>query len=488
MIRLVKKTFVVLAAGTLLGLLALTCSTLETQLRAQPTGEEKTTMAEQATAPAQQTSAGWREQNAYTLGVQAYIYCFPWVYMPEARWLRTEDMNHEADVFTHIRKLEDAKHLSGGAPNNDTLYSRAWVYLKDEPVILSVPEIKDRYYTMEIVDFMGDNFAYVGVRATGTKAGNYAIIGPGWKGQLPSGVTALPPSSTPWATILGRTLIKEDEELKVVFAIQDQYKLTPLSQWGKGETKPPANAVIWEPLSLKADPLADWKNANRAMLEVPPAASDAVLLHTFSLIGIGPGLDINAQDEATKKGLARAAIDGKKIIAGAFAGGYLQKQVNGWNYPPPATGRPTPTGDWLFRAVQMLAGFVANDPEEAMYINVSLDGEGKLLTGANRYVIHFPKGGQPKVNAFWSITMYNPEYNLVDNPINRYSLGDRSGMKENADGSLDIYLQKDSPGADKEANWLPAPAGNFFLIMRTYLPSKDLVDQTWQPPAIKVVK
>ena len=336
----------------------------------------------------------------------------------------------------------------------DTLYSRAWVYLKDEPVILTVPEIKDRYYTMEIVDFMGDNFAYVGVRATGTKAGNYAIIGPGWKGQLPTGVTALPPSATPWATILGRTLIKEGEDLKVVFAIQDQYKLTPLSQWGKGTTKPPADAAIWEPLSptlipslIGRTPIAPcWKF-------LPPPKTP--YCYTLFLIGIGPGLDVNAQDEATKKGLARAAIDGKKIIAGAFAGGYLQKQVNGWNYPPPATGRPTPTGDWLFRAVQMLAGFVANDPEEAMYINVSLDGDGKLLTGANRYVIHFPKGGQPKVNAFWSITMYNPEYNLVDNPINRYSLGDRSGMKENADGSLDIYLQKDSPGTGRQETGYP---------------------------------
>ena len=141
----------------------------------------------------------------------------------------------------------------------------------------------------------------------------------------------------------------------------------------------------------------------------------------------------------------------------------------------------------MLRAVQMLAGFVANDPEEAMYLNVSLDSEGKALTGANKYVIHFDKDGQPKVNAFWSVTMYNPQYNLVDNPINRYSRGDRSGMKLNADGSLDLYLQKNSPGPDKEGNWLPAPDGNFFLIMRTYLPGKDLVDQTWQPPPLKRV-
>jgi hypothetical protein len=434
------------------------------------------------------TPADWREQYAYTLGVQAYLYAFPWTYMPEARWLRTETIDRQANRFAHVRKLEDASHLSGGAPNNDTLYSRAWVYLKDEPVILSVPEISDRYYTMEVVDFMGDNFGYVGVRTTGTEAGDYAIVGPGWNGTLPAGVKQLPPSSTPWATILGRTFVKSGEDLKTIYAIQDQYKLTPLSQWGRPDAKPPVVPEIWKPLDSKADPLAEWKMINRAMVEVPPATRDADLLRSIARIGIGPGLDVEGRDDGTKRGLARAAVDGRKIIAGAFGGGYLQKQVNGWNYPPPATGRPTPSGDWLFRAVQMLAGFVANDPEEAIYLNASLDGEGKPLSGENRYVIRFDKDGQPKVKAFWSVTMYNPKYNLVANPINRYSLGDRSGMKADKDGSLTIYVQKDSPGADKEANWLPAPEGMFFLILRTYLPAEELVNQTWAPPPLNRIE
>ena len=187
---------------------------------------------------------------------------------------------------------------------------------------------------------------------------------------------------------------------------------------------------------------------------------------------------------STKRGLARAAVDGRKKIGKAFADGYKQTVVNGWNYPPKETGRPTPTRDWLFRDVQMLAGFVANDPVEAVYLNVSSDGTGAPLTGKNRYTITFPKGGLPDVNAFWSITMYNPQYNLVANPINRYSLGDRSGIKPNADGSLTLYLQTSSPGADKEANWLPAPDGAFFLILRTYLPGEAIIKQTWQPPAI----
>ena len=256
--------------------------------------------------------ADWREQNAYTLGVQAYLYAFPWAYMPNARWLRTEAIDRQADRFDHIRHLEDAAHLSGGAPNNDTLYSRAWVYLRDEPVILTVPAIDDRYYTMEIVDFMGDNFAYVGTRATGTKAGNYAIVGPDWKGSLPEGVQQLPPSSTPWATILGRTYVKDATDLDAAHGIQDQYKLTPLSQWGKAQSTPPKDAEIWQAFDPKSDPLADWKTINRAMVEVPPPARDADLLQQLARIGIGPGLDVEARDAGTKRGLARAGIDGKK--------------------------------------------------------------------------------------------------------------------------------------------------------------------------------
>jgi len=404
--------------------------------------------------------------------------------MTEARWTRTEPVDRQANRFDHVRKLEDASHLTGGAPNNDTLYSRAWVYLKDEPVILTVPEISDRYHSVEIADFMDDNFAYVGTRATGDKAGNYAIVGSGWKGTLPAGIIPLPASSTPWAFVLVRTYLKDASELKIACAIQDQYKLTPLSQWEEPSASPPKGAKIWEPLDRKADPLNEWRTITRAMLEVPPAERDAEMLQSYARIGIGPGLDVDVQDANTKRGLARAAVDGRKIIAEAFGAGYGQHPVNGWNYPPAATGRLTPTRDWLMRSVQLLAGFVVNDPIEATYLNVSVDGEGKPLSGKNRYIIRFEKGDQPKVNAFWSVTMYNLQYNLVANPINRYSLGDRSGMKADNDGTVTMYIQKDSPGPDKESNWLPAPEGNFFLVLRTYLPAEDIVNQTWSPPPL----
>ena len=245
---------------------------------------------------------------------------------------------------------------------------------------------------MEIVDFMGDNFAYVGTRATGTKAGNYAIVGPDWKGTLPEGVQ-------PLASVLdtmGDDPRPHLREGRIRSRRRPQgsgpSKLTPLSQWGKAEVIPPKDAVIWQAFDPKADPLADWKTINRAMIEVPPPARDADMLQQFARIGVGPGLDVEAQDASTKRGLARAAVDGKKIIAQAFTDGYLQKVVNGWNYPPPATGRPSPTRDWLFRDVQMLAGFVANDPVEATYLNVSVDGDGKPLTGKNRLRHPFRQG------------------------------------------------------------------------------------------------
>lgn len=300
-------------------------------------------------------------------------------------------------------------------------------------------------------------------------------------------MTALPPSSTPWAFLSVRTAVKDASDLDAAHAIQDKYKLTPLSQWEDPAASAPKSGEIWQPLDRAADPLNEWRTINRAMLEIPADPRDADLLQSFARIGVGPGLDIDALNAGTKRGLARAAVDGRTIINSAFADGYRQTNVNGWNYPPPETGRMTKTRDWLIRAIQPAVGFNTNDPVEATYLNVSIDGDGKKLSGANRYVIHFDKGAEPKVKAFWSLTMYNLKYNLVANPINRYSLGDRSGLKRDADGGLTIRLQKDSPGADKESNWLPAPEGRFFMILRTYLPGDDIVSQTWQPPKITAV-
>ncbi|MGD1701766.1 DUF1254 domain-containing protein [Dapis sp. BLCC M229] len=443
----------------------------------------------------------WEEEYAYTLGVQAFIYAYPWAYMSDGYWTRmnAEDKEVEVNEFYHYRDLKDEIHTQGGAPNNDTIYSQAFIYLGDEPLILSVPAI-DRYYTMELVDYRGDNFAYVGSRATGQEAGNYALIGPNWEGELPPDVQRIEgSSSTPWGYILGRTLVTEEErrsgDLSEIYEIQKGYNLTPLSQW-LDPTVTPSVPDLWEPYLYESsdDPLAYWKNINHAMAENPPDPYDNSLLALFAEIGIGPDLDVELQSDSIKRGLERASTDGLQIINDAFATGYAQKQVNGWNYPPPETGRPSASHNWLLRAMQAQAGFVANDPIEAIYMNVSLDGDGNRLSGANRYKLRFESDQKPEVNAFWSITMYNPQYNLVGNEINRFSLGDRSDIEDPEDGSVTIFIQHDrpsdcpskdeDPSGDQCPNWLPAPEGNFLMFMRLYLPGYPALSQWWEPPAL----
>jgi hypothetical protein len=437
----------------------------------------------------------WREQYAYTLGMQAYVYGFPYVYMSEMRWAEvaqkvdSELIPHAAvNHFWNSQVMGGPESQAGGSPNNDTLYSIAWLDLSKEPVILSVPDVGDRYYTAEIAGFDSDNFAYVGMRTTGTKAGNYAIVGPSWNGKLPEGVQQLTPSRTPSAFILGRTLLRGPDDLPAIRAVMAQYKLTPLSLWGKPDAQIPESYDVLKPFDRKTDPLAEWKTMNATMAENPPPSRHELLLKQFAQIGIGPGLDVDTLDEATKRGLARAAVDGRNLLDAAIRQGARQKNVNGWKYPPPDMGRAGDKDDFILRAaLQSLWGIVANDPAEAIYLNTSTDPDGQQLTGDNRYVIHFPKGGLPQAKAFWSITLYDARHNLVANPIKRYAIGDRDKMKSNADGSLDIYIQNQSPGADKESNWLPAPTGEFNLVMRSYLPGPDVQAQRWIPPPVQRV-
>jgi hypothetical protein len=227
---------------------------------------------------------------------------------------------------------------------------------------------------------------------------------------------------------------------------------------------------------------------NATMAENPPPSRHELLLSQFAQIGIGPGLDVTKLDEATKRGLARAGVDGRNLLDAAIRQGARQKNVNGWKYPPPDMGRAGDKDDFLLRsALQCMWGIVANDPAEAIYLNTSTDPDGQQLNGNDRYVMHFPAGGLPKVKAFWSITLYDARHNLVANPIKRYALGDRDKLKFNIEGSLDVFIQNESPGADKEASWLPAPTGEFNLVLRCYLPGLDIQEQRWIPPAVKKV-
>jgi len=449
----------------------------------------------EAPAPVIETKEDWNELYAYTLGMQAYVFGFPYVYLPSLRWDWVTQPKQPGDItpyapvnhFCHVRTLGDASYRGGGAPNQDTLYSMAWVDVSKEPIILSHPDMGDRYFTFELACIDSDNFAYVGKRTTGEKAGSFALVGPDWKGTLPDGVKALPASRTPTVVIFGRTLVDGTADTATVNGLQDQYTLIPLSLWGRKHAKLPESRDVWKPFDAKTDPLAEWKTINRAMTENPPEARLAKIIELFAKVGVGPGQDIDKQEDAAKRGLARAAVDGRKMLNDVIRSGKLGKRVNNWNIPPRTFGRAGLADDFLLRgSMQCLGGIIANEPEEAVYYNTAMDGTGQPFDGAKAYTIRFAPGQLPKVNGFWSLTLYDPTYNFTPNPINRYSLGDRTpGVKRDPDGGLTFYIQATSPGKDKESNWLPSTtSGLFILVMRTYMPREEIVEQMWAPPPV----
>jgi hypothetical protein len=327
-----------------------------------------------------------------------------------------------------------------------------------------------------------DNFAVVGQNVTGSNAGR--------KGTLPADVKALPPSTTPMLLILGRTLVDGKADVPAAQKLMHQYRLTPLSMWGKADAEVPEDRNVFKPYDAKTDPLADFKTMNQNMAENPPEPRHAVLMKQFAELGVGPGLNVDQLDESTKRGLARAAVEGRRILA-ASVDNPKYKTVNGWKYPPPYMGRAGAIDDFLTRGgKQCMWGIISQDPPQATYLSTSSDSDGQPLSGGKQYTMHFQPGGLPEVKAFWSLTLYDETNDFVDNPLNRYSLGDRSAqMEKDADGGLTIYIQSDSPGADKEGNWLPAEKGKpFSLTLRTYVPGKAIVDQTWPPPAVVPAK
>ncbi|MET8942070.1 DUF1254 domain-containing protein [Streptomyces sp. NPDC004542] len=435
--------------------------------------------------------ADWRREYAYTLGEQAFVYGFPYIYNAglRHRWVTRKpdtDTTPYAAVnhFWHAQQLFDASDREGLAPNNDTLYSFAWVDLSEEPVVLSHPEMGDRYFTFELVGITSDNYDYVGQRATGPHAGHFALVGPGWEGDLPEGVRRTATAPSPWVLIVGRTLVAGEDDLADVHALQRQYRLAPLHLFGKEGVPLPESRDVLEPVDAARDPLGPWKTLNAMLAENPPPRHHEVLLQQFAEIGVGPGLDVEAQPESVKQSLIRAASTGAAMLEQQLLSGEWAQVVNGWRYPPPRMGRFG--DDFLKRAAeQSFVGVAANDPEEAVYLAAFHDANGdKLSTG--RYELRFEPGGLPPVDAFWSLTVYAEDKNLVPNPIGRYSIGDRTpGLLADEDGSLTIHLQPDSPGPAREPNWLPTPEdGIWFIALRMYLPRPEVIDAQWACPPV----
>ncbi|MFA5111441.1 MAG: DUF1254 domain-containing protein [Desulfobaccales bacterium] len=434
-----------------------------------------------------------RETEAFNLGAEAYIYGYPLLIMNIVQRVMVNvaapEGNHAPlGQFAHQRQYPEATFRGVPNPNMDTLYSFAWLDLSQEPYILSLPDEKGRYYVMEMLDAWTNVFAAPGKRTTGTKAKKFAITGPGWQGRLPRGVKELKsPTNMVW--IIGHTYCsRTPQDYTVVHAIQDHYKLVPLSAFGKrfpppkGKVDPDVDMRTsgWEQVS-RMDAESYFKTLAKAMQANPPAAADAPLVAKLAKIGIVPGqdFDLSKLDPAVARGLSRApkAAQEKIRAHGKNAG----VSVNGWRFTLKTGVYGT---DYLQRAYLTAVNLGANLPQDEVHMMTQAEGDAKPLDGAHRYVLHFPKAQAPPALGFWSLTLYNAEHFLVANPLNRYKLSSKSRFTYNRDGSLDLYIQKDSPGTDKESNWLPAPADKFELMLRFYWPKDTLLKGSWTPPAV----
>jgi hypothetical protein len=435
----------------------------------------------------------------FWLATDAYIFGYPLVTMEMTRRNLT---NVAAPEGTHapmgqiikLREYPDASFKDVTAPNADTLYTTAFFDVGKEPWVLSIPDMKDRYYLMPMLDGWTTVFQVPGKRTTGTGAQTYAITGPGWSGALPSGVKEYKsPTNIVW--LLGRIYCTgTPEDYAAVHKLQDECKLVPLSSYGKPYTPPPGTVDTSIDMKMAVRDQVDRMDAVefftllcKLMRDNPPAAEDAPQLAKFAKIGIVAGQDFDPSKLKADFVKRAPEISNDRILL-QFKINKEVKDENGWGFS-------TKTGvygtDYLMRAFITAIGLGANRPQDAVYPTSQKDAEGRKYNGANKYVMNFPKGQLPPADGFWSLTMYDSAYFFVNNPINRYSISARQNLISNPDGSTDLYIQKDSPGQDKEANWLPAPTGDFILMLRMYWPQEkdpSIIDGSWKIPPVKVTQ
>ena len=377
-------------------------------------------------------------------------------------------------------------------PNFDTLYSSAWLDLTKEPMIVSAPNTDGRYYMLPMLDMWTDVFASPGWRTTGTEAHSWAIVPPGRTGALPRDVERIN-APTPYVWIIGRTKTDGPADYDAVHKIQAGYKITPLSRWGKQGQ--PATGTIDPAVDMKTPPKiqVDTMSAGKffayaaEVLKLqPPHLTDQPIVALMRHIGIEPGksFDIGKAEPAVKQALESVPEDAQRLMAWKLT--TLARVVNGWSMNTDTMGV---YGDYyLKRAIVTQLGLGANVPEDAIYpINLA-DETGKPLDGANKYTLHFDKSMMPPASAFWSVTLYDQEGYQVANPLNRFAISSWMPFRFNPDGSLDLYFQNESPGADKEGNWLPAPKGPFNLTMRLYAPRSEALTGHWNPPPVVKVE
>ncbi len=433
-------------------------------------------------------------EEAYAIGVEAYTYAYPLVLMELTRQVAAsapdpDQMHAPINRFSHRKTFPDARFKDVVRPNADTLYSWLWYDVGSEPLILTLPDTGGRYHVIPLMDMWTDVFASLGTRTTGNGGGTFAIVGPDWKGDLPAGTGIIrSPTSVGW--IIGRFQTNGPKDYPNVHKLQAGLLARPLSSDGAAASQaagpslpaadrsvpPVVQAANMQPAQFFAL-FADLLKRN------PPHASDYAIVRRMERLGlvVGKDFDLATTDPVIQQAMTRAASDGYQRIVNRRSA--MRPTATGWMAIGNSLG--VYGNDYLQRAFVAYAGLGALPAEEAIYPMAAFDGQGKPLTGASRYMIRFEKDQIPPADAFWSLTMYGQDQFFVENPLQRFALGDRDNLKFNPDGSLELYVQATSPGPDKEANWLPAPAGAFTMNMRLYLPRPEAIDGRWSPPAIR---
>lgn len=440
-------------------------------------------------------------EQAVSDAVDAYIYGYPLVTMDMTRKFMTNYATLQGSrgpmgQIIKLRNYPAVEDHAVTAPNADTLYTQAWLDVSKEPWVFSVPDMGDRYFLLPMLDGWTDVFQVPGKRTTGGKAQTYVITGPGWSGTLPAGVTEYKsPTGIVW--ILGRIYcIGTPEDYAKVHALQDKFSLVPLSSYGKPYT--PLPGEVDNALDMKTG-VRDQVNAlgvneyftylAKLMKTNPPLLDDVPMVAKMTSIGVVSGQDF---DPSKLGAFDKEAIKAVPKLAQVKIMEYFKKAavpVNGWTYLVENIG--VYGTNYIQRALVTAIGLGANRPQDAIYPTSEKDADGNAYDGNKHYVMHYDEGQFPPVNGFWSLTMYDASFFFVPNPINRYTLSARNKFVTNPDGSIDLYLQSDSPGKAKEANWLPTPKAKFIPMLRLYWPKEtppSIIDGTWKPPGVKVAQ
>jgi hypothetical protein len=398
-------------------------------------------------------------------------------------------ISNEARVFTY-------KDTAVVTPNSDTPYSMLWLDLRAEPMVISVPAVdKQRYYSVQLTDGSTYNYGYIGSRATGSDAGDYLVVGPDWQGEKPEGIKQVFRSTTPFALTIFRTQLFNADDMPNVEKVQAGYQARPLSAFLNQPAPPAAPKIDFLPATTAGIKANFYEYLDAALQYVPVTPETKELRARLASIGVGPGKTFAFKDLSLehKAAILLAMKEGDDKVDAYLNTG--AKDINGWKVTSLFGDAAFFSGHWLKRAAAAKGGIYGNDAVEAMYPMTRVDATGATLDASkHNYTLTFPAGQLPPVNAFWSVTMYDGKTQLlIENPINRYLVNSPMlpSMKKNKDGSLTIYIQKDSPGKDKEANWLPAPNGPVYLVMRLYWPKTEEPSilpagaGSWSPPGVE---